>query len=271
MDEGRWQGTVEMFRRTETAKGRAESGYFSIEGIRLHERALRAGICPYRVITTSSLLNADDLRTQSLVAELQNCGTQFQVVPEDIIEEFTGKRELGPLLGLVKLPGQSSLQDVVRSSNHPSPLILVVVDVQDPGNVGALLRTAHASGVTALAAVGPSDPFHPKALRTSMGSLFKLPVLRYETTSQLMSELKELGIERVGTAVSKGILLPEATFSDCGTAVFLGSESWGLPEEIQSAVDWLVSIPMVSTVDSYSVNAAAAIILYEIGRRRYSR
>lgn len=256
-----------MIHRTETAKGRFESGYFSIEGIRLHERALRAGVYPEQVITTSSLLNDPALRVKSLFDNLENFGIQIQIVPDEIIKTLTGKRDLGPILGLVKLPQQPELHEVVRNFDQPPPMILVVVDVKDPGNVGALLRTAHASGAAAFVAVGVSDPFHPKALRTSMGSLFKLPVMRFDNVSQLLPRLKELGIEGVGTAVSDGTLLPKAAFCDRGTAVFLGSESWGLSENIKSAVDWLVSIPMVSGVDSYSVNAAAAIVLYEIGRR----
>jgi TrmH family RNA methyltransferase len=99
-----------------------------------------------------------------------------------------------------------------------------------------------------------------------MGSLFKLPVLRFQEPLFLLKRLRELGVEAVGTIATGGIPLPQATFSSSGVAVLIGSEAWGLSAELQTAVDQLISIPMSRGVDSLSVNAAAAIVLYEIGR-----
>jgi len=263
-----WQGTVEMIRRAATRKGRAVSGCFSIEGIRLHERALRAGVQVKRAIAATSFQNDSSDRIQTLLTELQEQGCRLEIVPDDVIVEIIGGRDLGQILGLVKMPEQRQLPDIINDTESRRPLLLVAVDVKDPGNVGALLRTAHASGATAFVAAGISDPFHPKALRTTMGSLFKLPVLQYQEPMLLLDHLRDLEIETVGTAVSTGVPLPQAAFSDAGAAVFVGSEAWGLPEQIQNSMDRLVSIPMKKGVDSFSVNAAAAIILYEIGRNQ---
>jgi TrmH family RNA methyltransferase len=263
-----WRGTVEMIRRAGTRKGRATGGYFSIEGIRLHERALRAGVRVQQAIVTTSFQKDSSARVQTLLADLQEQGCRLEIVPGDVIGEIIGGRDLGQILGLVRMPEQRQLADVTNSKDMNRPLLLVAVDVKDPGNVGALLRTAHASGATAFVATGISDPFHPKALRTTMGSLFKLPVLLYKDPMPLINQLRELGIETVGTAVSGGTLLTRATFSNVGVAVLIGSEAWGLPENVQTGVDRLVSIPMKAGVDSFSVNAAAAIVLYEIGRIR---
>ncbi len=134
---------------------------------------------------------------------------------------------------------------------------------------GALLRTAHAAGAAAFVAVGISDPFHPKALRTTMGSLFKMPVLHYDDVSRLLSDLSDVGIETVGTAVIGWHPITEcANFSDEARPCWWAARHGDCPLEIQTAVDWLVSIPMSDGVDSFSVNAAAAIVLYEIGRGR---
>jgi TrmH family RNA methyltransferase len=263
-----WQGTVEMIRRAGTRKGRTTSGYFSIEGIRLHERALRAGVSVQQAIITTSFQNDSSARVQILLADLREQGCQLEIVPNDVIAEIIGGRDLGQILGLVRMPEQRQLADVTNSKEMKRPLLLAAVDVKDPGNVGALLRTAHASCATAFVATGISDPYHPKALRTTMGSLFKLPILLYKDPMPLINHLRELGIETVGTAVSGGTLLTQATFSTAGVAVLIGSEAWGLPENVQTGVDRLVSIPMKAGVDSFSVNAAAAIVLYEIGRNR---
>lgn len=267
-EQTNWRGTVEMIRRAATAKGRTESGFFSIEGIRLHERAVRAGVKVEAAITTSAFMVDSAQRSKVLLRDLDHAGCQISVVPDEIVGAITGGRELGPILGLVKMPHQPLLRNLIEHSSPTWPIILVVVDVKDPGNVGALLRTAHAAGATAFITVGISDPFHPKALRTTMGSLFKMPVLRYDDVYRLLADLVEVGLETVGTAVAEGVPLPDASFSETGTAVLMGSEAWGLSSEIQAAVDWLVSIPMREGVDSYSVNAAAAIVMYEIGRGR---
>lgn len=258
-----------MFRRAATSKGRAESGYFAIEGLRLHERAFRAGIKVEQAITTPAFMEKPSQRTQALLSDLNRIGCQITIVPDEVVQVITAGRDLGPILGLVRMPSQPQLHDITGGSRDLPPVILVAENVQDPGNVGALLRTAHAAGAAAFVAVGISDPFHPRALRTTMGSLFKLPVLHYDDVFGLLSDLDDEGIETIGTAVTGGISVNAAQFSAEGTAVLVGSEAWGLSTQVQAAVDWLVSIPMSDGVDSYSVNAAAAIVLYEIGRRRF--
>ena len=264
--ETSWQGTVEMIRRAATRKGREAGGYFTIEGIRLHERALRAAVQVEQAVVAEDLQGDASLRFQTLLNDLQDSGCKLMVVPPLVIEELTAGRELGPILGLIRIAEQPRLSDVLNRQGPATPLLLVAVDVKDPGNIGALLRTAHACGATAFVTTGISDPFHPRALRTTMGSLFKLPVLRFQEPLILLTKLRELGVEVVGTVATGGVPLPQATFSSSGVAVLIGSEASGLSAEIQTAVDQLISIPMRQGVDSFSVNAAAAIVLYEIGR-----
>lgn len=257
-----WQGAVEMVRRVATATGRQRHGRFSIEGLRLHERALRAGVPLEQVLVGERLWQAESARVQQLLAELATAVPNLITIPDTVMSDLTNGRDLGGLLGLIPLPDAPSLAEVL--SRVPKPLLLVAVEVVDPGNVGALLRTGHASGITAFVAVGRSDPFHPKAVRTAMGSLFKVPVVTLEDIAPLLTLLQNQGIETVGTAVQDGTLLPQANFSERGTAVFMGNEYWGLPPELQTQLNTLVTIPMAEGIDSFSVNAAAAIIFYEI-------
>ena len=143
----------------------------------------------------------------------------------------------------------------------------VAVDVEDPGNVGALTRTALASGAVALAAIGVSDPYHPRAVRTSRGSLFKLPIVRYTSAEPLLDELAKLSVRTFG-AVSSGGVAPFEDPPDADPlAIFLGNEAFGLPARIRDRMDRLLTIPMRPGVDSFSVNAVAAILLYEARRR----
>jgi len=250
-------------RRSETARGRALLGCFAIEGTRAHERALRAG-APLQAVLLSESYRADpSSRVRRLLAELSGCGCRLETAPDAVLQAWSGGRDIGAVVGLVRLPRDAPLESVLRTN---APLLLVGVEVQDPGNVGALVRTALASGCDGYVAVGHGDPFHPRAVRTSMGSVLKLPIFRYERVLPLVELLERHGVRKVGAVSSGGKPLPRARFGERGVAVFLGSEAFGLGREIEDRVDERVTVPMVAGVDSFSVNAAAAIMLYEIRR-----
>lgn len=258
-----WQSAVEAIKRTYTAKGRAASGCYSLEGIRLHERALRANVPLQLVLAAERYQEQPPARVQQLLAALPAADIPVYIVPDEVMGELTDGRSLGGFLGLVKLPSPPSLDTITQT---PYPLLLVTVDVVDPGNLGAMLRTGHASGITAFITIGGSDPFHPKAVRTSMGSLFKIPSLSQVDPGSLLTHLQKASIQTVGAATQNGIPLPQAAFSRRGTAVFMGSEYFGLPEAIAHQLDSLITIPMAGGIDSLSINAATAVILYEIRR-----
>lgn len=258
-----WRGALEQVRRAQTAAGRRQSGRYSIEGMRLHERALRAGIRPALTLLSDPFRQSPDPRIQQLLAQLSphTC----HVLPQPEMEALTHGRGLGEIISLLPLPAPRRLAECLTAVARP--LLLVAVDVVDPGNVGAMIRTGHANGITAFAAVGASDPFHPKAVRTSMGSLFKTAVCRYPATAPLLAELRQAGLQTVGTGAGDGVTLPEAPFAAAGTAVFMGNEYHGLPPALLAGLDTLVTIPMAQGIDSISVNAATAVMLYEIRRR----
>ena len=262
-----WSGAVEAVRRAATARGRAASGLFSIEGLRLNERAVRAGWYVETAVIGPSFLMSKMPRLQALIQDLENGGCRLVPVPDEVISDLTAGRDLGAIIGLLRIPQSPALKDVFAAADDPA-VLLVAADIKEPGNTGALMRTALAGGAAGFVACGISDPYHPKALRTSMGSLFKLPILKYSHTETFMAELAALGIQSVGLAVEGAAALPLADFSEHELALLVGSESWGLTAETQRMVDSLVSIPMREGVDSYSVNAAAAIALYELGRRQ---
>ncbi len=98
--------------------------------------------------------------------------------------------------------------------------------------------------------------------RISRGSIFKLPIIQYETAAELILDLQANSIAMIGAAAAGHVPLPKFTWPAQGTAVLMGNEAEGLPLDIQAALDYTVAIPMPAGVDSYSVNAAAAIMLY---------
>lgn len=254
-----WGHLVARIHAAATRTGRAASREFSIEGTRLFERALRSK-APIQAALISESYGARD-RERAVLKELEKRNVLTQRVPEEIAHELTGGRTFGALLGLV---AQSSASLEIRSDGD----LLVAVDVQDPGNVGALLRTAAASGASALVAVGTTDAYHPKAVRTSMGSVFKLPVLEFETANECFAALDSLGRVALAAVPRDGLAAWSDDLPGGPHAVLVGSEAHGLPAEVQAACAARVSLPQRDDLDSYSVNAAAAMLLYELRRRR---
>lgn len=261
-----WRGPLARLRQCLSASGRRRHGCFTLEGIRLVERALRADIGLSLVVVAERVTQADDPRLRALLEEVRGReGIELHFAPDEEIDRFTEGRAYGPVLGLAPIREPPPLRDCFAGET-PS-LVLVALDVQDPGNVGALIRTALTLGAKALVAVGLSDPHHPKAVRTSMGSVFRLPVLGYPEVAPLLEELRALGITTAG-AVSGGGVLPSEVTASGSLALLLGSEAFGLPEEVVASLDRQVTIPMATEVDSLSVNAAASILLYELLVRR---
>lgn len=260
-----WRGLLADIERTQTANGRIDTTCFSLEGVRLLERALRAGAPLQAVLASESFAAAGQARPQALLAALTAANVPLLTAPDAAITAVTHGRGLGDVLALVALPPSQTVADLVGDT--AAPLLLVAADIVDPGNVGALVRTAHASGADALVALGRSDPFHPKAVRTSMGSLFKLPLARYTTAVSLLADCRGAGVRALGTVSAGGVPLMAADLRK-GTAVFVGNEYEGLGDAVAARLDARLTIPMTAGVDSYSVNAAAAIILYEAARQR---
>jgi TrmH family RNA methyltransferase len=265
-----WRGVAEEIRRASTRRGRGTIVRCVIEGHRLHERALRSGTRIAAVLVAQSCSRRDEARTRDLLRELEATVPSFHVVPDGLVTELTEGRGGPGLVGLVELPKPTTLSRLVSSPNPAGQVFLVGCDIEDPGNVGAVVRTALASGAAALIGVGLTDPWHPKSVRTSMGSVFKLPLVAFESLQTLLPELESLRARTLAAVSTTGIPLDRIVFDRRPTAILLGSESFGLPDDCLDRVPELVSIPMVPGVDSYSVNAAAAMLLYEHSRQARS-
>lgn len=260
-------GVLEDLRRAMTPRGRARLGCFAIEGLRLHERALRSGTSVLRAIAAASLKAGASERVERLLADLEAAGCRIHFAPDEQVAALTGGRKIGAIVGLVPLPRPRPLAEILERRALQPAVVLVAVEVEDPGNVGALVRTALACGAAAFVALGVSDPHHPRAVRTSMGSVFRLPIVRYARPRGLLRDLAALGVLKLGAVSSGGVAPSEQTPDAACIAIFLGSEAFGLPAALVRSMDRLLTVPMEPGVDSLSVNAVAAVLLYDIRRR----
>lgn len=268
-----WSAVLAKFNEASSPEGRKISGRFIVEGFRLVERALNTGAAVEYVLVGESAWNAPCERMQKLLAALASHHFPVVQVPDTVADRITEGRTLGAVQALIafpiSLPFPEWLATRVAQSPMAAPLTLLVLEhMMDPGNVGALLRTAHAMGADALIAIGGADPFHPRSARTSMGSIFRVPIFRVKTADELILLLRQHGVCTIGAAIEAATQLPDAHFPATHQALFMGNEGEGLSEETRCKLDHLVSIPMSEAIDSLSVNAATAVILYAMSRKR---
>jgi TrmH family RNA methyltransferase len=150
----------------------------------------------------------------------------------------------------------------------PSPLVVVMVDVRDPGNAGTVLRTADASGVNTVLFSGETvDPYNPKTVRSSAGSLFHVPFGVHEDPLDLARSLADAGYRTLATVVRDGVDYASVDWTH-PTALFMGNESAGLSDAVLGAMTGSVGIPMDGQAESLNVGVATAVLCFEALRQR---
>lgn len=205
----------------------------------------------------------DDPAVRTLAEQLAAAGADVFIVSQKTLESMSPVRSPAGAIGIARRT-LSSLADAIGSA---STLIVVAHDVQDPGNVGGIMRTAEAAGASAfIATASTADPFGWKALRGSMGSALRLRIARAEI-ADVLRLLRTAGIQSSALVPREGRSLFDADFSK-PSALILGSEGLGLPDDVVRQVDRRLTIPMLPTVESLNVGVAAALVLYEAYRQR---
>ena len=238
-----------------------------LDGVHLVREALAAGLEFDQVCIASSLLEQNG-EEAALAIALAERGIEVTAVSDKLMASLSPVRTPSGVVAVVmRRPRAHSIDDVLEA---PDAMLLVGVDIQDPGNVGALLRVAEAAAAAAVVLTGESaNPFSWKALRGSMGSGLRLPVV---TELSLGDVLKALRAHQVGSvaAVARGGVTPDDVAWSGRVSVIVGGEGPGLSDDIVAQCDQRVTIPMAPPVESLNVTVAAAILLYAARRQRGS-
>ena len=208
----------------------------------------------------------NDPALRQLAEQLVADGADVYVVSRRTLESMSPVKTPAGVVGIARR-SLMSLGDAI-SARTGAPLIVIAHDVQDPGNVGGIVRSAEAAGATAfVASDSTADPLSWKALRGSMGSALRIPIARAALADTLQA-LRAAGIVISALAPRGGTPLFEANFRRA-SAVILGREGSGLPADVLEAIDQRVSIPMHAPVESLNFGIDAALVLYEAYRQRH--
>lgn len=234
-----------------------------LDGVHLVREARAAGL-EFEVVAVASSRLAGDTEEAGTARSLESAGESVLVVSDPVFAAMSPVRTPSGLVAIARRT-PSDAGAICRTQNG---FTLVAVDVQDPGNLGALIRTAEAGGVTGVLVTGASaNPFSWKALRGSMGSALRLPIATGLPLDSVVQCARASGSRSIASVPRDG-RAPEAIDWSGPIVLFVGGEGPGLPAGVVTECDEQVTIPMAPSVESLNVAAAGAILIYAARRQR---
>jgi len=257
--EGRHNALVKELRGAFSRADLTEAGDFAIEGLRIVEEAIRSAVRFHAVFFSESAQKFADRLLPQIGAHVETV-----VLPDKLFSGVVPSETPQGVAALVRYR-RSSLEDVFQQLEG-GPLV-AVAGLQDPGNLGTIVRSAEAFGAAGvLLGEGTVSLFNPKVVRGSAGSIFRLPIVRVRL-AEVLPQLREQGVRLIATSSHKGAPLPQANLAG-PLAVVIGGEGRGLPRDLLAEVDEIIAIPHTPQVESLNAGVAASIVLYEIRRQR---
>ena len=208
-----------------------------------------------------------DRAAREVCRQAQDAGIRVFPLAAGVMERVADTVTPQPVLAVVPMlddPGPTAFEAA------PSSLVVVMVDVRDPGNAGTVLRAADAAGVRCVFFAGDSVyPYNPKTVRSSAGSLFHVPFAVRSDASALAADLRSAGVRTLGTVVRDGEDYAQVDW-DVPSALFLGNESAGLDPELCATLEGRIAVPMEGRAESLNVGIACAVVCFEALRQRRS-
>ena len=237
-------------------------GMLLLDGVHLVEDGLASGVVIEHAAIDVGAIGREDIKR--LVKALHAKGIDTVTATAPVMGALSPVHSPTGIVAIALRP-EWDIDDFYKGS---APLVVVANDVQDPGNLGAIVRVAEAGGASSVLAAGASaDPFGWKALRGSMGSALRFPVDRVEDASQVVAEARKRGCRILVTVPRDGRSLFDVNLK-LATAILIGGEGPGLPEALIKSADERVTIPMQSPVESLNAAVTAALVVYEARRQR---
>lgn len=242
------------------AKERKKDKVFVAEGLRICEEA------PIELIKEVYLTEDMMEKVKANKPLWEKLGhTGYETVSNEVFEKMSDTRTPQGFLSILRQP-QYELEQLLAKKN---PLFLVLENLQDPGNLGTILRTSEGAGVTAvIMSSNTVDIFNPKTIRSTMGSVFRVPFIYVETLSETLQKMHEAGVKTYAAHLQGTEYFHSMTFTE-PTAFLIGNEGNGLTKETADLATSYVKIPMEGQLESLNAAIAASLLVYEAYRQRH--
>lgn len=254
---------IKFAKTLQCKKSRDDSGCFAVEGTRLTEDAIQSGWEILFCIFTEE--SQRQKRIKNLLENLESRECRLVQVPSSIYDKITDTEQPQGIMVIMK-KSLYALADIIDKQHVP---FLVILDqIQDPGNIGTIIRSADAAGCTGVLMVkGCADLFGGKTVRATMGALFHLPIIQGLSTQDIISFLQEKRILLFSTALNGAQTYYKTDLSGAVAFAF-GNEGNGVSAELLTHSNNHLYIPIIGKAESLNVSASAAVILYETVRQR---
>lgn len=257
--EGRHNSLLKGLRAAFAHGERTPDGYCAIEGLRIVEEAIRSGL-RFRAMFFAESATA---KAEKLLPQI-GLHVETFLLPDKLFAGAVPSDSPQGVAALVKLK-DFTLADLLSLAQ--SKPLLALAGIQDPGNLGTILRSAEAfEAAGVLLGEGTVSPFNSKVVRASAGSLFRIPFVRTKL-EETISDLRQHNFRMVATSSHKGTPLNEADLTP-PLVLFIGGEGAGVPRDLLAKMDAIVAIPHSPKVESLNAGVAASILLYEASKQR---
>ena len=240
-------------------KHRERQAAFLVEGMETLRMALDAGAHPVEALYCIDQFRGEEPRPT--LDRLADAGARLTEVDTHVMESLARRDTPQGLIATFRMFG-ASLEQVLGDSERQSGLVLVLDRVQDPGNLGSLIRTADAVGARAVVLIEPCvDPFDPKTVGATMGSLFNIPIVRARNVAGLFAQLGGT-LTVVGADLRQGAVAWESAALRGPAALVLGNEVQGISEDVRPHVQEWVRLPILGRAESLNVAVAGGALTY---------
>ena len=243
----------------EKSKARREDDVFIVEGIRMNAEIPQEKIL--ETFVSESFLHK---MQQSEKQHLNTLANGYETVTDEVFRKMSDTQSPQGILSVVR----QTHSDLVNILDQDNPMLLLLEDVQDPGNLGTMFRSAEGAGVNGiLMSRGTADVYNPKVVRSTMGAIFRMPFLYVDSIPETMGQLRKKGICTYAAHLQGKKSYDEMDYTK-PCAFLIGNEGNGLSREAAEAADTYILIPMLGKVESMNAGTSAAILTFEAARQR---
>jgi TrmH family RNA methyltransferase len=263
--ESKQNARLKELRKALSSPGRGVGALVGIEGPKLIEEALRAGLRVKTIFVAQSPDRASERILEKLSLPRE---TEILHLPKKLLDQALATETPQSIAALIQ-PPQWSWSHVLNQ-NQEKTLVIVLTGLQDPGNLGTILRSAEAFGATGVVSLaGTVSAWNTKAVRASAGSVFRVPLIA-ESEAGCFARLHEAGV-KIWTTTSRGAKSADRVDLAGPVALLIGNEGNGVPGAFAAQADGTITIPFPGPVESLNAAVAASVLLYEASRQRAAR